>query len=226
LKTLAVIPARAGSKGIRNKNKRLFAGKPLVIWAIECGLKTCQHVVVTSDDPDILEIARMYKVNTVERPAELAQDDTPMLDVIRHVLALANKPLLPLDVVVLLQPTAPLRRPAQVMAALEILEARPHVDSVVSVVPIPAHMGPDFAVKIEAGLMRFFLGRVVSRRQECRPAYYRDGTVYAIRTNLLNEGKLYGRCAPLVLEPGTTCNIDDESDWKEAEKMWRAQHGG
>lgn len=221
MRTLAVIPARAGSKGVPGKNKRNFLGKPLAAWAIECGQRTCDRVTVTTDDPDILELAERYGVNALPRPSDLAQDDTPMLDVLRHVLAM-EEPKRP-DAIVLLQPTQPLRRDEQVERALAVLTQRKGVDSVVSVVQIPAHLSPDYAVSIEGDLLR--LNTPTTRRQDCRPAYYRDGTVYAIRAGILARGAMYGRAVPLVIPAEDSCSIDTEADWKTAERMWRRQHG-
>jgi CMP-N-acetylneuraminic acid synthetase len=217
VKTLAVIPARAGSKGLPNKNRRLFHGKPLAAWAIEVGLRTCTRTVLTTDDEGLMEVGERYGAEVIERPWELAQDDTPMLDVLRHVLAVKENAQ---DCVVLLQPTQPLRTDDQVKKALALL--KPGIDSVVSVVPIPPHMSPDYAVKLEGGLLSSFLPQPVNRRQDCRPAYYRDGTVYVIRTALLRKGKMYGVSVPYVLGVDESVTIDTEADWVRAERMWRA----
>ena len=221
MKTLAVVPARAGSKGLPGKNSRLFHGKPLAQWAIECGLRTCARTVVTTDDPAILELAEQAGAESLERPHDLAQDDTPMLDVLRHVLAM-EEPRLP-DVLVLLQPTQPLRRDEHVEHALSLLVKRRDIDSVVSVVQIPAHMSPDYAVGVTGelpdGLLRFH--SPTTRRQDCRPAYYRDGTVYAIRSHVLACGSMYGRALPLVLQPHESVTIDVEADWARAEEMYQ-----
>jgi CMP-N-acetylneuraminic acid synthetase len=218
MRTLGVVPARAGSKSIRGKNARDFMGKPLVTWAIECAIRTCDKVCVTSDDPYILGLAREYGVEAIERPDGLAQDRTPMLPVIRHALDMHGAPC---DVVVLLQPTAPLRTDAQVKQALLLLQHGDEPpDSVVSVVQIPAHYSPDFACWLSEGKL---IVPAHTRRQDCRPRFSRDGTVYAIRRSLIMDGDLYGRCTPLLLSVDETCNIDEESDWARAEQMWRAR---
>jgi CMP-N,N'-diacetyllegionaminic acid synthase len=221
MKTLAVIPARMGSKGIPGKNSRDFCGKALVSWAIECGIRTCNRVCVTSDDQAILDMARQYGVEAIDRPSHLAQDDTPMLPVLQHALARQTAhEVEPTDAVVLLQPTAPLRKDEQVNQALLLLVwgPAPLPDSVVSVAPIPAHYSPDYACFMDNGLL---LVPKTDRRQDCRPAFYRDGTVYAIRADAIIRGDLYGRCVPLLLGIDESCNIDDEADWLRAEQMWR-----
>jgi len=217
MRTLAVVPARAGSKGIPGKNKRLFAGKPLVQWAIEVGKRTCTRTVVTTDDPDVLEMAQDCGAETIDRPGHLATDDTPMLDVLKHALACQTE--LP-DAVVLLQPTQPLRTDMHVRSALRELAQCKDADSVISVVEIPAHFSPDWAMRIEGGLLQPVVG-VPARRQDCRTGYYRDGTVYAYRTELLARGEMYGKAVPLVIRADESCTIDDEADWARAEQMWR-----
>jgi CMP-N,N'-diacetyllegionaminic acid synthase len=221
MNTLAVVPARAGSREIPGKNKRNFMGKPLVAWAIECGKRTCDRVCVTTNDEDVLDIAEEYGVQALTRPDDLAQDETPMLDVLRHILAMEAKPP---DILVLLQATQPLRRDERVIEALELLKLSPDIDSIVSVVPIPQHQSPDYAVFISNRMLVF--SSAVSRRQDCRPAYYRDGTVYAMKRRVLEGGAMYGRSAPLVIDARETCTLDTEADWKRAEEIWRKQHDG
>lgn len=222
MKTLAVVPAREGSKGIPGKNKRDFFGRPLVARAIDVGLRTCDRCVVTTDDLDILAIAEGYGVEAINRPKGLAQDDTPMLAVLEHVLAVQKEPC---DIVVLLQPTQPLREDKHIKQALWVLNLKPQTDSVVSVVEVPQHMSPEYVCKIESDMLSFFLPGNVTRRQDCKAAYYRDGTVYAMRTRLLKQGKMYGVTAPLVIPASESCSIDTEDDWTRAEEMWRKQHG-
>lgn len=217
MKTLAIVPARAGSKGVVGKNTRLFAGKPLVSWAIEVGKATCDRVLVTSDDPDVLEIGEEYGVETIDRPAQLAKDDTPMVDVLKHVMASETEPP---DCLVLLQPTQPLRQEKHVRQALA--RFGDDCDSVVSVVTIPAHYSPEWALRLGSTyLSRFLPGVQPTRRQDCEPAYYRDGTVYVIRASLPRQGEMYGRAAPLIIPADESCTIDDEADWVRAEQMWR-----
>lgn len=221
MRTLAIVPARAGSKGVQGKNRRDFMGRPLAAWAMMVGQDTCHEVVVTSDDPRILEVADGYGVQALERPAELAQDETPMVDVVRHALACQAEPY---DAVVLLQPTQPLRTADHVRRALA--RFGDDCDSVVSVVEIPAHYSPEWALRLRGKyLSRFVGGEQPTRRQDCEPAYYRDGTVYVIRAILPGQGELYGRSVPLVVPASESCTIDDEADWTRAEEMWRRQHG-
>lgn len=222
MSTLGVVPARAGSKGIPHKNRRNFMGKPLVSWAIECAKRTCDSVVVSTDDPVILEVAEEYGVEALTRPHDLAQDETPMLDVLRHALACSAKPP---NTVVLVQATQPLRRDEHILKALELLSTTRGIDSVVSVVRIPEHYSPDFALYISQNRLFFYGSGTVTRRQDCRPAYYRDGTVYAMKRDILERGQIYGHSLPMIVNPADSCTLDTEDDWKRAEQMWRQRNG-
>jgi CMP-N-acetylneuraminic acid synthetase len=95
-------------------------------------------------------------------------------------------------------------------------------DSVVTVIEVPRHLSPDYVMRIEGGVLRPFLdtGAGVTRRQDARPAYSRDGTVYACwRTTLERFGNIYGeRCQPLMLDAADSLSIDSPSDWAEAER--------
>lgn len=218
MRTLALIPARAGSKGIPGKNWRPFNGSTLVDRAVWIGMQTCRETWISTDGKPI--------GNTISRPAHLCQDDTPMLPVIQHALrAICSDH----DVIVLLQPTQPLRKPEHIKEALRLLEET-RADSVVSVVQIPAHYSPDYAARISS---RGFLAPFdsewcrgwegqVTRRQDARPAYSRDGTVYAIKRETIDRGSLYGsHCVPLIIPSNESCNLDTEEDWQRAEAMVR-----
>ncbi len=112
-KVVAIIPARMGSVRLPEKNKRLFNGKPLFVWTVEMALRMelINKVIVSSDDPDILELCLVSygnhkKLEVIRRPVELAQSTTPIWKVIEHIgswFTIKNA------MIVLLQPTSPLR---------------------------------------------------------------------------------------------------------------------
>jgi CMP-N-acetylneuraminic acid synthetase len=217
--TLALVPARGGSRGIPGKNTRDFAGKPLLAWAIETGRAVCDRTFVSTDDPGIGMVAATYMSGVLLRPHALATDEAPMLPVLQHALR-ELEPWQP-DVVVLLQPTAPLRTAKHVQAALQMLEET-GASTVVSVVEIPAHYSPDYAMHLVGGRWLEPWRRAVARRQDARTAYSRDGTVYAIRRWVIEDGSLYGPDArPLVIPRSESANLDTEEDWVRAEALKR-----
>jgi CMP-N,N'-diacetyllegionaminic acid synthase len=223
MRVVGIIPARAGSKGIPGKNTRLLKGEPLVAHAIKSALGTelLDRVVVTTESEEIARIARSYGAETpFMRPEHLATDEAAMRDVLVHAVETLESQGETIDIVVLLQPTAPLRKPAHVSQALELL-VETGADSVVSVVEVPLHYVPHFVMKIESDRLRFFLreGEKVTRRQDAPRAYSRNGTVYATRRDVLIDQKsIYGEdCRPMIMEHSDSVNLDTEEDWEEAE---------
>lgn len=213
--TLGLIPARSGSRGIPGKNTRMFNGKPLLAHAISVAQQTCDRVFVTSDDLNILLLAAQYGGGAIHRPKELARDDTPMLPVVQHALKEVDA-----DIVVLLQPTQPFRTVKHVKDALDLLEET-MADSVVSVVEIPAHYSPDYAMLLEGERLKPFdyhVRKNLVRRQDARAAYSRDGTVYVVRSEIVNAGSIYGEdCRALIIPSSESANLDTEEDWALAE---------
>jgi CMP-N-acetylneuraminic acid synthetase len=221
---LGIIPARGGSKGIPGKNVRPLAGRPLLAYAAEAARASTviDRVILTTDSTEIATLGRRLGIEVpFLRPPELARDDTPMLPVIEHALAHLEESGWVPDVVVLLQPTSPLRRPEHIVAALD-LRRRTGADAVASVVTLPAHFSPDYVMRIEDGRLVPFLptGVTITRRQDARPAYARDGTVYVVgRAALAATGSLYGACcAALVIPAHESITLDGPDDWDAAEQ--------
>jgi N-acylneuraminate cytidylyltransferase/CMP-N,N'-diacetyllegionaminic acid synthase len=147
-----------------------------------------------------------------------------MLPVLQHVLdGLAAEGSVP-DIVVLLQPTSPLRRPEHIETAVRMLRDT-GADSVVSVVELPRPLSPDYVMRIDGGVLVPFLaeGASITRRQDARPAYAREGTVYAFRRDTLHRfGNIYGEdCRPLVVPAAESLSIDTPEDWLAAERRLR-----
>jgi CMP-N-acetylneuraminic acid synthetase len=219
-KIFGIIPARGGSKGVPRKNIRLLAGKPLIAYTIDAakGSRLLTRLIVSTDDPEISQIARSFDCQVIERPAELAQDTTPMLSVIQHTLRfLGEHEHYHPDITVILQPTAPLRTSEHIDEALTPLE-NPEVDSVVSVSLVPGHYNPHWQFIIQDGELRLFtgqpFGQIITRRQDLPATYTRNGAIYAFRTSLFGErGTIYGdRCLAYVMPFEDSVNIDSEQD--------------
>jgi len=225
---LAIVPARGGSKGVADKNLRLLAGRTLLDYAAGAARESqvVDRIVLSTDSEEIAAAGREAGLDVpFMRPAALAQDDTAMLPVIVHALAeLARTGWTP-EYVMLLQPTSPLRRGSHIAAALSQLTTS-GADSVVTVVEVPRHLSPDYVMRIEGGVLRPFLpgGARVTRRQDARPAYSRDGTVYAFRRDTVERfGDIYGdRCLPLVIDSEESLSIDSQADWDRAERILSA----
>lgn len=221
--TLAIIPARGGSKGIPGKNLRTLAGRPLLAYTVEVALACplLDRVVLSTDAPDIAEAGRRMGVEVpFMRPAELAEDDTPMVPVLEHAVTWLEERGWRPELIVLLQPTAPLRTSRHIADAVTLLRTA-KCDAVASVVELPLHVSPDYVMRIKQGRLVPFLDGVhrLTRRQQARPAVVRDGTVYAVwRDVLMETHSLYGSdCRPLVISQGESVTLDTPEDWEVAE---------
>ena len=224
MRVLGFIPARAGSKGVPGKNRRILGGMSLVerAFRVACESGICDRIVASTDDLAVMELARKIGLDVpFIRPAELSSDATPMIDVLQHGVSCLERTGYRPDAVLLLQPTSPLRTAQHLRDALALLEGH---DSVCSVAEVPRTLSPHYVMKIEHGLLSCFLpvGRSVTRRQDAPPAYVREGTAYLVRRDvLMDQSSIYGsRCAPLLVE--SALSIDSESDWQEAERKLAA----
>ena len=222
---LGLVPARSGSKGVPGKNIRPLAGRTLLDYTARAAHDSgvLDRVVLSTDSDEVAEAGRRAGLEVpFSRPASLAADDTPMLPVIRHAIETLANGGWQADIVVLLQPTSPLRRSDHIRSAVRMLRET-NADSVVSVIELPRHLSPDYVMKIEGGVLKPFLpeGARMTRRQDARPAYSRDGTVYACwRRTIERFDSIYGDdCRPLVIDATDSLSIDSPADWDAAERM-------
>ena len=222
---LGVIPARGESKSIPRKNLANLAGKPLLAYTAECALKsrTLTRVILSTDDTEIAEIGQGYGLEVpFLRPPELAQDQTLIVPVLQHLLKWLeeNENYHP-DVLVLLQPTSPFRRPQHVDQAVRLLIDN-DADTVVSVVQVPHNFVPGSQMQLVDGMLQLNSpDRPVLRRQEKPVLYARNGpAVLAIRPDLVKAGELYtGRTWPLVMDKICSVDIDSPEDLLIAEHL-------
>ncbi len=225
---LGIIPARGGSKGIPQKNLVSLAGKPLLSYTCEQALraKSLTRVIVNTDNEEIARCAKGYRVEVpFLRPKHLSEDETPMLDVLLHALeTLQSQEGYQPDIVVLLQPTSPLRQAEQIDEAVQKL-VNSDADSVVSVVEVPHQFNPVSLLRLESGsLIPYLNGPQISRRQEKPILYARNGpAILAVRRKILVEQKsLYGnRTLPFVMPLEFSVDIDGPSDLAFAEWILR-----
>ncbi len=229
---LGVVTARAGSKGIPGKNTRALGGKPLVAHTVEAALasRTFERLIISTDDEQAAAIARDLGCEVpFMRPAALASDAAPHLPVMQHAVAwLRDEQHYTPDWVMILMPTSPLRQPRHIVESVA-LALRSGADSVVSVDAVPAHYHPARMVSVDGdGWARLFadggpVRRRPVRRQGLSPAFVLNGAIYLFRTALLFdpvEPSLYGdRVAAYPMERPFGHNIDELSDWDEAERL-------
>ncbi len=219
LSTLGLIPARSGSKGVPGKNTRLLAGKPLLAWAVGVSRETCDWTYVSTDDSNIGLLAAQYGAGTILRPAHLAQGESgSMLRTVQHAIrSLWDSNRLKPDVVVLLQPTQPLRTVRHVRSGLALLTDE--WDSVTTVIEVPERWRRAERV-VDERLHPEYAG---VNRQDLQPTYVRDGTFYISRVEAIEGGTLDGDCRAYVVPESESCNIDAEEDFLRAERMMKAR---
>lgn len=209
-KVLGLVPARGGSKGLPRKNLCDVGGRSLLARAVAAGqdAPSVDVVVVSSDDPDILAEGCRVGAQTSRRPATLATDATPTMDVI--LWELSRRP--DVSTVVLLQPTSPLRRPADVQDCLA-LHDEDH--PVVTVAPVPHPTAWTFH-RAEDGSLEPVLGwdAITARRQDASVSYALNGAVYVGSRHVLEARRSFLGPATraVIMPPERSVDVDTELD--------------
>jgi len=180
-KVLALIPARGGSKGVTRKNLRELGGKPLIAYSIEEAFKSryVTDVIVSSDDEEILSVAQSYKSRILKRPAELAMDNTPSIDVVIHALT----ELQGYSHIVLLQPTSPFRTAEDIDNCLQTCFSS--CSACVSVVEADKPPQWMYTITDDHVIVPLMFERTYTRRQDIPKSYALNGAVYAAEVNRL-----------------------------------------
>lgn len=213
-RALAIIPARGGSKGVPRKNIREVAGRPLIAYTIKAAQasQVLTRCIVSTDDRETAGISTALGCEVMERPAELAQDDTPTISVIKHVFDVLESQGESFEYGLVLQPTSPLRTGLDIDSALQAL-SQSDADSVVSVYQVSDHH-PARMYRLENGhLVSFDEEFATSRRQDLPPVYHRNGAIYAFRRSLLEQNTLMGtNIVPYIMSEDRSLNIDTEYD--------------
>lgn len=227
---LGLIPARGGSKGVPKKNIRLVDGKPLIHYAIECGQqsKLLTLLLVDTDSDEIASISSSTGVAILKRPDELAQDESSVVDVALRVLQQVEQEQGPIDILVLLQPTSPIRTGKNIDEAIELLLATPNADAVISVVAMEdTHPARMYQVKGNE-LLPLHPELETKRRQDLEPVYYRNGCIYVIRVDALKKIKSFMPANKLayIMPSKWLANIDDERDLIITEALVKAWKNG
>ncbi len=225
MEVLGVIPARGGSKAIPHKNLTIVAGRSLLAWtaAAASGSATLTRTVLSTDEEKIAREGRELGLEVpFMRPYELAADDTPIVTVLQHLLnTLATTEQYKPKIVVLLQPTSPLRRPEHIDHAVQRL-LDTGADTVVSVIPVPHQFSPSSVMReVDGRLVPFGDGPTVTRRQDKPVLYARNGpSVVAVRTTVLTQhGTLYGAdTRPFAMTSEESIDID--GSWELELAAW------
>ena len=227
MEVLGLIPARGGSKGIPGKNIKPLGGKPLIGYTFESAAESqrLSRRILTTDSQEIADVGERYGIEVpFLRPAELADDNASAHDYILHCLDFLEESegYCP-ELVVLLQPTCPLRSGADIDACVDLL-AGSDADSVVSVATLPPQYHPNWQFTVsQDGLLCPFTGGswegLATARQHFDLTYTRNGGVYTFRSKMFrNMNNIYGhKVLAYVMPEEHSVNIDDMNDWIKAE---------
>lgn len=224
-KTLAIVPARGGSKGLPGKNLLPLGGRPLIAWTIEAALQArcIDHTIVSSDDPAILAAARRWGAPAIaRRPDRLATDDADIMDTLFHVIEQTGGVY---THVVLLQPTSPLRTAADIDAAFALYR-QSGAPACVSVAPAPK--SPYWMFQLHRGqrLRPLFKGaKAAKRRQDLPATYVLNGAIYIAAISWLRAQKTFVAEETVAYEmpPERSVDIDTPLDHALAETLLLAR---
>lgn len=225
MKVLCVIPARGGSTRVKDKNIRPLAGVPLMAYTIRDAkdAKCLSLSVISTDDERIAAVAKENRVMVIMRPAEYAQNDSPIYPALRHAVnEIEKKEGWRADIVVWLQPNVPFREKGLIDKIVkQLIDNYEITDSVVTVYEVDQH--PEAMKIIKDGILgyREKPKRTYFRTQELPKAYLLDGSVMAMKTSVLmneslpmNDGHFYmGKMMPFIHSFPYTVEVDHEEDY-------------
>jgi len=217
---IAIIPARGGSKGIPRKNIRLLAGKPLIAYTIEAALKSkyIDRVVVSTNDEEIAEIAKLGGAEIIERPEEFAKDETPLDPVIYHALSSVEyKEKIKYDLVLTIQPTSPLLTAKTIDRAIEIV-LKEDCDTLISVKD-ETHL---YWIKEDDDFIPIYKER--KNRQYLDPIYKETGAILISKRETITENnRICDKIFLFEIPKEESIDIDTYQDWWIAENLLKKQ---
>lgn len=217
MSNICIICARGGSKGVPRKNVREIAGHPLVAHSIMQALASgvFDHIVVSSDDDEILNIAARYKAEAIKRPDDLASDTAGSLPAVVHALETAEERFgITYDAVTLLQPTSPLRLPEDIAGVAALFES----SGAGNVLSVKKTKGEPYFTMIEAqesGGYALCKTSNAVRRQDTPDVYEINGSIYMWRREILlgGQGSLNDKTEVYVMPDERSLDIDTPLDW-------------
>ena len=223
MKYLAIIPARSGSKGLKDKNIKLLNGKPLIAYTIEAALTTkiFEEVMVSTDSSYYAELSRQYGASVpFLRKEELAKDNTSSWDVVKQVLEDYKKMGIVFDKCVLLQPTSPLRTKDDITNAITLYQEK-NAETVVSVCETEHPAQECFTLEDGNSMINFSKSPYRNmRRQEFPKTYHENGAIYIVDAKKIMEKDydIYqNKCFAHIMSRKASMDIDNQEDFDRAE---------
>ena len=221
MKTLVVIPARGGSKGIPHKNIKPLNGKPLICYSIDVARQftSNEHICVTTEDDEIIKVVEDYGLRVpFKRPDELATDHCGSNEVIQHAYQFYANNGKQYNTILLLQPTSPFRKVEFLKEAVALYDDT--IDMVTSVKLSSCNPYYDGFEENEEGLLRISKGDgTIERRQDAPNVWQQNGSIYVINPKSLMEKGMahFARIRKYAMSELYSVDIDNPFDWKVAE---------
>lgn len=230
---LGIIPARGGSKGLKNKNIKLLLGKPLIYYTIRDAKKSkfLNKIVCSTEDSKIAAIVKRYGIEVIKRPKRLAQDKSKIEDVLRYtVKKLEKEKKFIIDAVVLLNPSIPVKKEGIIDEVINKF-LKSGADAVMSVMEI-GQFHPNWLLKVgKDGKIQLYSPSRIYRRQDLPKYYLHDGAVAAVKKEVLMRNKegnplypAFGKDIRAVIQAyGEVVDIDYEYDFFLAESILKTR---
>jgi len=222
---LCVIPARSGSKGVKDKNIRNFNGKPLLIHSLEYAMKCNEidNVIVSTDSEHYAKIVtELHEVVPFIRPKSISSDSCQDISFIKHALIkceeIYNKKY---EFVILLRPTSPLRPPGLIEKGLKMIISDPDATSLKAVTDCREHPYRHWVTnnKYIEGYEKSVFEPYNLPRQQLPKLFYSAGELEIIRRSTILKNSVSGnKIIPFILDRDLIVDIDTEEDWKKAEE--------
>jgi N-acylneuraminate cytidylyltransferase len=221
-KILAIIPARGGSKRVPKKNIKNLYGKPLIYYSINSAIQSqyIDKIIVSTEDEEIKDISIQFGAEIVERPNDLAEDESSTIEVVFHVLDKLKEVSYEPTLIILIQPTSPLRDNKDIDNAIELF-LKSKCDTLMSVCE-PKHP-PYWCFTLENGLLKPIFDRkyLSMRSQDLKKAYQPNGAIFIARPKTIYQNKLFysENTIPYMMPLEKSVDIDDEFDFLIAELL-------
>jgi len=243
MKVLGIIPAREGSKGIKDKNVIKCNGKPLIYWTIEAARKAKEidRLIVSTDSLRYRDMLEQFGKDLFPfiRPEKFAKDKSPSAEVVIHALDKMAELGEEFDIVILLEPTSPIRTPEQINEVIQLLKSAPKARAMVSVVEDSNHH-PLLAFEVQKSGQLVPYGSLTGatsaepsypghpRRQALRPAFFMSGDIYLSYVDTYRERLSFNHelTAAYRAESWQSDEIDEPADLIRVEAILKARQEG
>ena len=229
MKTVAIIPARGGSKRIPRKNIKPFCGKPMISWSIKAAQdsKVFDAIIVSTDDEEIAQVARDCGAEApFKRPPELSGDHALTLPVIAHAIHWFEENRGSITCACCIYATDPFLEPNNLRAGLEVLQKREDAEFAFGVTSYAFPIFRALQLKPDGSVGMFWPENELKRSQDLPPAFHDAGQFYWGRKEafLIRSGIFSARSLPIILPRHSVQDIDTPEDWERAEQLFRLIH--